>query len=86
MKDTSNFRTKTDFKPRENGKIDGTWPVALDIGYSAVKLFSPNIVSRFPSYAKRIDEGFNFVGNIPWYSILYRNDDTGEKWIVLAHP
>ena len=82
MKDTSNFRTKTDFKPRENGKIDGTWPVALDIGYSAVKLFSPNIVSRFPSYAKRIDEGFNFVGNIPWYSILYRNDDAGEKWIV----
>lgn len=82
MKETSNFRTKTDFRRRNNGHIDGIWEVALDIGYSAVKLFSPNMVARFPSYAKRVDPNFSFAGETPDKSILYKDLSTGEMWLV----
>ena len=82
MRDTSNFRTKTNFISRDNGHIEGIWEIAIDLGYSAVKLFSPNSVARFPSYAKRIDNEFSFAGATPKNSIRYKNLTTGEMWLV----
>lgn len=79
---TRKFRTKTEFIKKDNGKIPGIWEIALDIGYSAVKLFSPNIVASFPSYAKRVGPDFQFAAIPPKESILYKDLETGEMWLV----
>ena len=79
---TKRFRTKTEFIERNNGQVDGIWPIALDIGYSSVKIFSPNIIASFPSYAKRAEGDFQYAGNPPKESILYKDSDTGEMWVV----
>lgn len=79
---TRRFRTRTEFIERNNGRLPGVWEIALDIGYSAVKCFSPNSISCFPSYAKRIDETFQFASTAPKESIVYKNLITGEMWLV----
>ena len=81
---TKLFRTKTEFLQRDNGCIQGLWEVALDIGYSAVKEFSPNSISAFPSYATRIDKNFSYVTSAPKESIVYRDLDNDEMWLVGA--
>lgn len=82
MRDTSNFRTKTNFIARNNGHINGAWEIAIDLGYSAVKLFSPNSVARFPNYAKRIGNDFAYASATPKNSIRYQDLTTGEMWLV----
>ncbi len=79
---TGKFRTKTSFTEKSNGKVPGIWEIAIDIGYSAVKVFSPNIIARFPSYARRVREEVNFSWGQPESCILYKDLDTGERWIV----
>jgi len=79
---TSDFRTKTDFISRDNGHIEGIWELAIDLGYSAVKLFSPNSVAIFPNYAKRINADFSFASETPKNAIRYKDLTTGEMWLV----
>ncbi len=81
MRDTSNFRTKTKIQENDNGYIKGKWIIGLDIGYSAVKLFSPNTIAKFPAYAKIVDKNFNFVTGAPDNAILYR-DEAGTTWLI----
>lgn len=80
--DTKRFRTRTELIKRNNLSVPGTWEVALDIGYSAVKLFAPDKIACFPSYAKRVDPDLEFTSVIPDKAILYRNIDTDETWLV----
>lgn len=81
--DTKQYRTRTELNiERNNGQIPGIREIALDAGYSAVKLFSSNSVGVFPSYAKRVDEDFQFIAKAPEESIVYKNFDTGEEWLV----
>ena len=80
--DTSAFRTKTSFQERKNISFGKNWTVALDIGYSAVKGFSPNAVYCFPSYAKRLGRDPSFMGTPSPNQILYRDNDTGIYWMV----
>lgn len=82
MNASANFKTKTSFLKRNNLSLNGVWPIALDIGYSSVKAFSPNSVTRFPSYAKKIPENFAFAGTPPWNAIIYKNNITNEFWLV----
>ena len=83
MKDTSNFRTKTSYIEKLNGKrVDGKWLIALDLGYSAVKVFSTNAIGRFPSYAKRVNGDFQYVSDAPKNSIIYKDLNTGATWLV----
>ena len=56
MINTSDFKTKTEIIDRKNLSFSSAWPVAIDIGYSAVKGFSPNKAFRFPSYARLVEE------------------------------
>ena len=42
---SKDFKTKTFIQPRLNPTVPGKWPIALDIGYSSVKMFSPNMVA-----------------------------------------
>ncbi len=79
---TKKFRTKTNFIERDNGIVDGVWENAIDIGYSAVKLMSPNVVASFPSYARRVKDDFQFAGSAPQSAILYRDLNTDEMWVV----
>lgn len=81
---TKRFRTRTEFIERNNGKIDGVWEIALDIGYSAVKGFSPSSINCFPSYIKRIDDTFQFAGTAPKESIVYKNLETNDMYLVGA--
>lgn len=79
---TLDFRTKQLFLERENPCNPDKWAVAVDIGYSGVKLMAPNIVACFPSFAikskgKRLDIG-DQEGN---RNILYK-DSNGNLWIV----
>ncbi len=82
MRDTRNFKTKTQFKVAKNKKAEGTWEIGIDVGYSGVKAMSPNWDVRFPSYARRVDDTFTYAGEIPESSILYKDMENGELWLV----
>lgn len=80
MSETKNFKIKTAFYERPNGSLENQWPAGIDIGYSSVKVFSPNGVSIFPSFAKKTDA--DTIGTLPPDYIEYTNLVTGEKWVV----
>ena len=79
---TKRFRTVTEFIPRNNSSLPDVWEMALDIGYSGVKIFSPNMVACFPSYAKRVDSNFQYALNAPAESILYKDSVNNQMWLV----
>lgn len=78
---TSDFATKTEIVQKNNGKCDGIWEMAVDLGYSGVKFFSPNSYGRFPSFAKKLDNEIEFASNVPNNVIQYKNEK-GEIWAV----
>ena len=80
------FKTKTIMQPRNNPSTNNYWGVALDVGYSAVKVFSPNIIASFPSYAKKMEYGYadKPFGGLEKSFIAYR-DESGNEYIVGAH-
>ena len=81
MHDTSNFKTKTNILQRNNGRINGKWIIGIDVGYSAVKIVSPSTIARFPSYAKKIQDGFSFAAGEPENAIFYKDSD-GQMWLI----
>ena len=80
---TLDFKTKTIRTERPNGSVPGMWSVALDIGYSAVKGFSPTMVYSFPAYARRISQSA-LLGTPRDDEIIYTDNTTGETWRVGA--
>lgn len=79
---TSAYRTKTIIQGRNNSKIlSDYWPIGIDVGYSAVKCFSPIWCVQFPSYAEKISSE-NTLGELPSSYILYTDLETDEKWVV----
>lgn len=79
---TKRFRPKTEIIEKSNGMVSGAWVLGIDLGYSAVKLFSPTHIASFPSYAKRVNSDFSFAGNTPKEAIMYKNENNGEIWLV----
>ncbi len=80
---TQKFKTRTEFIERKNISVENVWEIALDLGYSSVKLFSPNIIAAFPSFAIKTNEkGTQFISKAPKESIIYRDLETNEFWIV----
>ena len=77
---TSQFKTKTEIKEANNGGIKGVWPIAIDVGYSSVKVFSPNSTGIFPSFAQVSEP--EIVGTLPKTSLIYKDLDTGNTWLV----
>lgn len=77
------FKTKTYIQPRVNPSSKDYWPIALDIGYSSVKMFSPNTVASFPSYARQVDYGLadKPIGGLEKTSLSYR-DEEGHEYLV----
>lgn len=82
MINTAEFKTKTIFEERPNGSVPGMWGIALDIGYSSVKGFSPTQSYTFPFYARKISENMLALGRPNEYEMLYKDNVTGELWRV----
>ena len=80
--ETLDFRTKTEFKSVKHASCRTYWPVAIDIGYSAVKTYSPNACSCFPSYAKKLGLRETIVGSPVKDETWYIDDTTNEVWRV----
>lgn len=80
---TKKFKTRTEFIKRKNISKEDTWEVAIDLGYSSVKLFSPNIVAAFPSFAiKAHEDEIQFITKAPDEAIIYKDLETDETWLV----
>lgn len=81
--DTKAFRTKTMMIERANVSSPDKWGVAIDIGYSGVKLFAPNIIACFPAFAVQ-SRGtiLNIVTDDTKNQILYRDDEDSPVWLV----
>lgn len=84
MINTLNFKTRTIFIERENPSLveKNIWGVSLDIGYSGVKIFSPNSVCCFPSYARKTKGPKIGLGDNVSSDIQYKDRETGEVWNV----
>lgn len=82
MIDTMNYRTRTLMLDVSNVCVENCWPIALDIGYSSVKGFSPHSIFAFPAYAKNLGKNPAFYGEQEVDEILYRDGDTGDIWRV----
>lgn len=80
---TQEFRTKTILQPRQNPQTSKYWGVSIDIGYSAVKVFAPNVIASFPSYAKPVERGTadNSIGELEKTCIAYRDEDGNEYFV-----
>lgn len=80
------FKTKTILQPRQNPCTSSFWGIAIDIGYSAVKVMSPNIIASFPSYAKKVEFGYadKPFGGVEKSFISYR-DEAGNEYCVGDH-
>ena len=80
---TQDFRTKTLMIPVKNPTIQDCWGVAVDVGYSGTKIFSPNMVACFPTFAMR-QEGvmLNLGGGGMEDLILYRDNIAAKPWVI----
>ena len=76
-----NYKTRSDYIRRRNIAAEGYWPIAIDIGYSGVKAFSPNSVLCFPSFARPRKSGIMEIGKPRASDILYRSEE-GIIWNV----
>lgn len=79
---TQDYRTRTMMLEHKNPSYNGAWGVAVDIGYSGTKVFSPNIVVCFPSFATPVSGSLINLFAPDAATILYRDGETGAVWRV----
>ncbi len=77
---TKHFKTRTQFIQQQNLAPETSYPVALDIGYSAVKGFSPNGVYCFPSFIKEMSSK-TIIGQAQPDDIFYK-DEKGKEYAI----
>ena len=89
IRNVIDFKTKSLILERKmprvlgNNQHKGKTLIAMDGGYSAVKGVSPDRLFIFPSYAKRVEKELERVGGkVDPLDIQYRNNETGEIWLV----
>ncbi len=88
--DTKAYKTKSEIIERDmpaieilgNNQYKSTTVIALDGGYSAVKGVSPKRIFTIPSYAKKKPSGLETIGKVRDTDIQFRNNETGEIWLV----
>lgn len=83
MINTADFKTKTILQPKQNPYVNKYWGISIDVGYSSVKMFSPNMIASFPSYAKRVPYGTadHPIGALERTSIAYRDENNNEYFV-----
>ena len=62
MTNTMDYRTKSIAHEVKNVSVENAWPIAMDIGYSSVKCFSPIMICAFPFYAKNLGKNPQLFG------------------------
>ncbi len=77
---TVDFKTRTEFLHRENPSREGFWVIGLDIGYSAIKLMSPNKLAAFPAYARKVSADQITLKEPSPTDIRYRDRD--GVWVI----
>lgn len=83
--DTKTFKTRTIFCQRSNPiRKDDVWVSALDMGYSAVKVMSQNVIACFPSYARKLAKNAISLVKPLDTDILYRDCENGDIYAVGA--
>lgn len=84
MVDTNKYKTRTVFKNRKNPSLSTIWPIAIDIGYSSVKTFSPNAYTCFPSMVYKIQRGSTMISLPDNEYIEYeeRTENGADRWFV----
>lgn len=82
MSEVYEYKSRTAIIPKSNPTNKKKYIVAVDYGYSTTKVYSENKIAVFPSFAKKIPEGTDSVGNPSSTEIEYRDNDTGERWYV----
>lgn len=88
--DTKAYKTKSEIIERDmpsieilgNNQYKSTTVIALDGGYSAVKGVSPKRIFTIPSYAKKAPSNLETIGKVRDTDIQFRNNETGEIWLV----
>lgn len=73
--ETKNFRTQTNYIYRKNPNVDNYWGIALDVGYSSVKAYSPNSIVSFPAFAKKVATTEGVMRSAD--SDIFYKDETG---------
>lgn len=82
---TLSYKTRTIFQGRENPNFNPKFiPIAIDIGYSAVKGFSQHMMYAFPSYAKKISSLPISLGKAEGNEIFYC-DESGDMFAIGAN-
>lgn len=79
MVNTLSFKTATEIVQKNNVSIENYWPMAIDYGFSATKGISPNMIYRFPSYARETTG--TLIGESRDTDIQYKGED-GIVWNV----
>lgn len=73
---TSDYRTRTIFRQETFPNFNSTYrPIALDIGYSAVKGISPDMIWCFPSYAKKTEGSILNYADSDGTEIYYKDEN-----------
>ena len=71
---------------RQNSFPKNIWNIGIDIGYSAVKVMSPNAVCCFPSYAVMEESDSFSIDPLENSEVVGRNirykDEDGHIWSV----
>ena len=81
--ETRKFRTRTITMQRKNPyKKEDTWPLAMDMGYSSVKVMSRNALACFPRYAMKLAKNTIDLARPNDYDILYKDTNTGNIYAV----
>lgn len=82
---TQAFKTKSISKAKKNPTEKNAWGIAIDTGYSAVKVFAPNGIYSFPSITKKVPLGASdqTIGQLDSNDISYR-DNAGNEYFVGA--
>ena len=78
---TIDYRTKTLFIKNKQLTVGDKWGIAVDIGYSGTKIYGPNIIACFPSFALPVKGNLLDVKGDENSAILYRGED-GVIWKV----
>lgn len=81
MINTKDFKTKTYLKKANNVGTNKAWVVAMDVGYSAVKIMSKADICSFPSFAVRRKDDTVSIGDAAPTDIQYKGED-GVIWDV----
>ena len=78
--DTKAFSTRTEYRVKDNPKINGVNIIGLDMGYSGPKCFHGNGNFVFPNFCQKITG--EMFSDLSKSELVYEDKRTGDKYCV----